>query len=114
MHDAGRLDRGGPATRREFPPGHGVGDGAYTAPMRACYDVIQRPRRLSWTETDTGMRSEVELTDLGDGTTEVITILIDPPEGYANIEGRRGFQTSLDRMVAYTRAAAGCAGIGRT
>lgn len=82
--------------------------------MRACYDVIQRPRRLSWTETDTGMRSEVELTDLGDGTTEVITILIDPPEGYANIEGRRGFQTSLDRMVAYTRAAAGCAGIGRT
>lgn len=83
------------------------GGGAYIAPMRARYDVIERPHRLGWTETENGMRSEVELNDLGDGTTEVVTILIDPPEGFADTEGQRGFETSLDRMVAYTRQAAG-------
>lgn len=75
--------------------------------MRARYDVIDRPHRLSWTENESGMRSEVELNDLGDGTTEVITILIDPPEGFTQAEGLKGFETSLDRMVAYTQLAKG-------
>ncbi|MEZ5374731.1 MAG: SRPBCC domain-containing protein [Microthrixaceae bacterium] len=78
------------------------GGGAHVAPMRAVYDLVEPPSRLGWTEPENGMRTEVQLAELDDGTTEVITTLIDPPPGFESPDARRGFETSLDRMVAYT------------
>lgn len=83
------------------------GDGAYVASTRARYDVVERARRLVWTEVDNGMRSEVELIDLGDGTTDVVTTLIDAPAEFIEADRRRGFESSLDRMMAYTASVAG-------
>lgn len=81
------------------------GGGAYVALMRAVYDVVEPPTRLGWTEPENGMRTIVELVALNDGTTEVVTTLIDPPAGFDTPDARCGFETSLDRMVEYTAQA---------
>lgn len=81
------------------------GGGAHVAPMRAIYDVVEPPTRIGWTEAENGMSTLVELVELDDGRTEVITTLIDPPPGFETPDARRGFETSLDRMVGYTAQA---------
>jgi uncharacterized protein YndB with AHSA1/START domain len=69
--------------------------------MRAVYTDVVRPERLVWTEPEVGMTTTITFTDLGDGTTEVITHQTNVPEAYRAPEARAGFQTSLDRFEAY-------------
>lgn len=83
------------------------GGGAHVAPMRAIYDIVEPPSRLGWTEPANGMKTIVELMALDDGATEVVTTLIDPPVEFDTPDGRRGFETSLTRMVAYTESQSG-------
>ena len=77
-------------------------DGArYT--MRAVYVEVRRPERLVWTEpgVEGGMTTTITFTDLGDGTTEVITHQTNVPAMLASPESQAGFRTSLDRFAAY-------------
>jgi uncharacterized protein YndB with AHSA1/START domain len=69
--------------------------------MRAVYTDVVRPERVVWTEPEVGMTTTITFTDLGDGTTEVITHQTNVPEAYRAPEARAGFQTSLDRFEAY-------------
>jgi uncharacterized protein YndB with AHSA1/START domain len=78
------------------------GDGSeYT--MRAVYVEVRRPERLVWQEpgVEGGMTTTITFTDLGDGTTEVVTHQTNVPAMFATPEGQAGFQTSLDRFAAY-------------
>jgi uncharacterized protein YndB with AHSA1/START domain len=70
-------------------------------PMRAVYTEVERPDRLGWVEPEVGMTTTITFTDLGDGTTEVVTHQANVPEMYMSPEARKGFQTSLDRCEAY-------------
>jgi uncharacterized protein YndB with AHSA1/START domain len=77
-------------------------DGAsYT--MRAVYQEVQRPARLVWTEADVegGMTTTITFSDLGDGQTEVITHQTNVPPAMADLDARRGFETSLRRFADY-------------
>jgi len=71
--------------------------------MRAVYVEVWRPERLVWTEpgVEGGMTTTITFTDLGDGTTEVVTHQTNVPAMFATPEGQAGFQTSLDRFDAY-------------
>jgi uncharacterized protein YndB with AHSA1/START domain len=71
--------------------------------MRAVYVEVQRPERLVWQEpgVEGGMTTTITFTDLGDGTTEVVTHQTNVPAMFATPEGQAGFQTSLDRFAAY-------------
>jgi uncharacterized protein YndB with AHSA1/START domain len=78
------------------------GDGSeYT--MRAVYTEVRRPERLVWQEpgVEGGMTTTITFTDLGDGTTEVVTHQTNVPAMFAVPEAQAGFQTSLDRFAAY-------------
>lgn len=74
--------------------------------MCAVYTEVQRPERLVWQEpgVEGGMTTTITLNDLGDGTTEVITHQTNVPVMFATLEGRAGFETSLDRFAAYVAA----------
>jgi uncharacterized protein YndB with AHSA1/START domain len=81
------------------------GDGSeYT--MRAVYVEVQRPGRLVWQEpgVEGGMTTTITFTDLGDGTTEVVTHQTNVPAMFAAPGAQAGFQTSLDRFAAYVAA----------
>jgi uncharacterized protein YndB with AHSA1/START domain len=81
------------------------GDGSeYT--MRAVYTEVQRPERLVWEEpgVEGGMTTTITFTDLGDGSTEVVTHQTNVPAMFAAPEAQAGFQTSLDRFAAYVAA----------
>lgn len=78
------------------------GGGAHVAPMRAVYDIVEPPRRLGWTEPATGMTTVIDLVEIDETTTDAITTLINPPAGFDTPDGRRGFETSLNRMADYT------------
>jgi uncharacterized protein YndB with AHSA1/START domain len=71
--------------------------------MRAVYVEVRRPERLVWTEPgiEGGMTTTIIFTDLGDGTTEVVTHQANVPAVIATPESRAGFETSLDRFAAY-------------
>ena len=73
--------------------------GEYT--MRAVYTEVERPDRLAWTEPEGGMTTTITFTDLGDGSTEVVTHQTNVPEMFRTPEARKGFLTSLDRCEAY-------------
>jgi uncharacterized protein YndB with AHSA1/START domain len=78
------------------------GDGSeYT--MRAVYVEVRRPERLVWQEpgVEGGMTTTITFTDLGDGTTEVVTHQTNVPAMFATPEGQAGFRTSLDRFAVY-------------
>jgi uncharacterized protein YndB with AHSA1/START domain len=78
------------------------GDGSqYT--MRAVYVEVRRPERLVWQEAgvEGGMTTTITFTDLGDGTTEVVTHQTNVPAMFTAPEARAGFETSLDRFAAY-------------
>ena len=71
--------------------------------MRAVYVEVRRPERIVWQEpgVEGGMTTTITFTDLGDGTTEVVTHQTNVPPMFATPEGQAGFQTSLDRFAAY-------------
>jgi uncharacterized protein YndB with AHSA1/START domain len=69
--------------------------------MRAVYDEIVEPERISWTETTSGMQSLSTFVDLGDGRTEVTIEQRNAPAGFGDAQARAGFSSSLDRFVAY-------------
>jgi uncharacterized protein YndB with AHSA1/START domain len=71
--------------------------------MRAVYVEVRRPERLVWTEpgVEGGMTTTITFTDLGDGTTEVVTHQTNVPATFATPESQAGFKTSLDRFAAY-------------
>jgi uncharacterized protein YndB with AHSA1/START domain len=69
--------------------------------MRATYTEVERPERLAWVDADAGMTTTVTFTDLGDGTTEVVTHQTNVPAMFRSEEAQKGFATSLDRCDAY-------------
>jgi uncharacterized protein YndB with AHSA1/START domain len=72
-------------------------------PMKAVYVEIVEPERIAFTEPDVegGMLTTITFTDLGDGTTEVVTHQTNVPEAYLNAEAQAGMQTSFDKFEAY-------------
>jgi uncharacterized protein YndB with AHSA1/START domain len=81
--------------------------GTYT--MRAVYLEVRRPERLVWREpaVEGGMTTTITLTELADGSTEVVTHQTNVPAMYASAEARAGFQTSLDRFADYVSGLSG-------
>jgi uncharacterized protein YndB with AHSA1/START domain len=75
-------------------------------PMRAVYVDIDRPSLLSWTEEDVegGMMTSITFTDLGDGTTEVVTHQTNVPEMFRSEQAQAGMRTSFDKFDAYLTA----------
>jgi uncharacterized protein YndB with AHSA1/START domain len=74
-----------------------VGDqGSYR--MVATFTEVIPPERLSWVEPGSGMHTTSSLTDLGDGTTEVVIHQRHVPEPMRSPEARAGFLTSLDKL----------------
>lgn len=69
--------------------------------MRAIYEEVDRPSLLSWVEPASGMATAITFTDLGNGSTEVVTRQRNVPEPYRSPEAQAGFATSLDRCAAY-------------
>ena len=81
------------------------GQGSYT--MRAVFDEVVEPERISWTETASGMRTVSTLVDLGDGRTQVVITQSDVPEAYLAPENQQGFLSSLDKLQAHLTHLAG-------
>lgn len=69
--------------------------------MQAVYTEVVPPERLAWTEPAIGMTTTITYTDLGDGTTEVVTHQTNVPEMFRTPEAQEGFLTSFDRFDAY-------------
>jgi uncharacterized protein YndB with AHSA1/START domain len=72
--------------------------------MRAVYEDVAPPQRLVWREPASGMVTTITFTDLGDGTTEVVTHQTNVPAHYRTAEAQAGFATSLNRFGAYVAA----------
>jgi uncharacterized protein YndB with AHSA1/START domain len=66
--------------------------------MVATFTEVVPPARLAWVEPSSGMHTTSELTDLGDGTTEVVIHQRHVPEAMRSPEARAGFLTSLDKL----------------
>jgi uncharacterized protein YndB with AHSA1/START domain len=75
--------------------------------MRAVYQEVDPPARLVWVEADSGMTTTITFTDLGNGTTEVVTHQTSVPARYLSPESRAGFATSLDRYDGYVAGLVG-------
>jgi uncharacterized protein YndB with AHSA1/START domain len=78
-------------------------DGTSRYTMRAVYDEISEPERISWTEVDSGLRSVSTFTDLGEGRTQVTIEQSKVPAAYLTPEARAGFLTSLDKLETHLR-----------
>ncbi len=74
-----------------------VGDGG-SHQLVATFTEVVTPERLAWMEPASGMHTTVSLTDLGDGTTEVVIHQRHVPEPIRSAEARAGFLTSLDKL----------------
>ena len=66
--------------------------------MIATFTEVVAPERLSWVEPATGMHTTSTLTDLDDGSTEVVIRQRHVPEPMRSPEARAGFVTSLDKL----------------
>ena len=66
--------------------------------MRATFTEVLPPERLSWVEPASGMHTTGTLTDLADGSTEVVIHQRHVPEPMRSPEARGGFATSLDKL----------------
>jgi uncharacterized protein YndB with AHSA1/START domain len=74
-----------------------VGDqGSYR--MVATFTEVVAPERLAWVDPASGMHTTSTLTDLGDGTTEVVIHQRHVPEAMRSPDARAGFLTSLDKL----------------
>lgn len=72
--------------------------------MRAVYVDVEMPEFLSWREAESGVLTELTFTDLGDGTTEVVTTQRGLPPQMRTPDARTGWRTALDRCAAYIAA----------
>ncbi|MGY1747073.1 SRPBCC family protein [Blastococcus sp. SYSU D00695] len=77
-----------------------VGD-AGSHHMRATFTEVAAPERLAWVETGSGMHTTGTLTDLGDGTTEVVISQRHVPAAMRSPEAQAGFLSSLDELAAH-------------
>lgn len=66
--------------------------------MVATYTEVVPPERISWVEATSGMHTTSTLTDLGDGSTEVVIHQRHVPEPMRRPESREGFLSSLDEL----------------
>lgn len=66
--------------------------------MVATFTEVLAPERLAWVEPASGMHTTSTLTDLGDGSTEVVIHQRCVPEANRSPEARAGFITSLDKL----------------
>lgn len=71
--------------------------------MTATFVEVVEPERIVWTEAgvEGGMLTTVTFTDLGHGTTEVVTHQTNLPEMYLSPEAQAGLASSFDRFAAY-------------
>ena len=70
----------------------------YRHRMVATFTDVVPPQRLAWLEPASGLHTTSTLTDLGDGTTEVVIHQRHVPEPMRSPEARAGFLTSLDKL----------------
>lgn len=66
--------------------------------MTASFTEVLAPERFSWIEPASGMHTTSTLTDLGDGSTEVVIHQRHVPEPMRSPEARAGFLSSLDKF----------------
>ncbi len=66
--------------------------------MTATFTEVVPPERLAWLEPASGMHTTSTLTDLGDGSTELVIHQRHVPEPMRSPEARAGFLTSLDEL----------------
>ena len=66
--------------------------------MVATFTEVLPPERLAWIEPTNGIHTTSTLTDLGDGSTEVVIHQRHVPEPMRSPEARTGFGTSLDKL----------------
>ena len=71
--------------------------------MTATFVAVEPPEKIVWTEAgvEGGILTTVTFTDLGDGTTEVVTHQTNLPEMYMSPEAQAGLTSSFDRFAAY-------------
>jgi uncharacterized protein YndB with AHSA1/START domain len=71
--------------------------------MSAVFVEFTPPERLSWTEPDVeaSMLTTITFHDLGNGTTEAVTVQTNVPAMYLTDEAQAGMQTSFDKFDAY-------------
>jgi uncharacterized protein YndB with AHSA1/START domain len=71
--------------------------------MSAVFVEVTPPERLSWTEPDVedSMLTTITFHDLGNGTTEAVTVQTNVPAMYLTDEAQAGMQTSFDKFDAY-------------
>ncbi len=81
-------------------------DSGATHTMRAVYVDVDPPRFVSWRDLGSGALTEITLTDLGDGTTEVVTTQRGLPPQMRTPQARAGWGTALDRAARYIAALA--------
>lgn len=67
-------------------------------PMIATFSEVVPPQRLSWVEPVSGLQTTNTLTDLGDGSTELVIHQRHVPEPLRSSQARAGFLTSLDKL----------------
>ena len=72
-------------------------------PGAGVYVEIDPPAKLVWSETGfaEGMTNTLTFTELGSDRTEVVIHQRNVPAMYRSPEALAGFETSLDRFVAY-------------
>lgn len=75
--------------------------------MVATYTEVVPPERVSWVEPASGMHTTSTLTDLGDGSTEVVIHQRHVPEPMRRPESRAGFLSSLDELERHLTTLAG-------
>ncbi len=66
--------------------------------MVAEFTEVVPLERLAWVEPASGVHTTGTLTDLGDGSTEVVIHQRHVPEAMRTGEARAGFLTSLDKL----------------
>jgi uncharacterized protein YndB with AHSA1/START domain len=66
--------------------------------MIATFTEVVPPERLAWVEPASGVHTTGTLTDLGNGSTEVVIHQRHVPEPMRSPEARAGFLTSLDKL----------------
>jgi uncharacterized protein YndB with AHSA1/START domain len=72
------------------------GEGSHR--MVATFTEVDPPERLAWVEPASGLHTTGTLTDLGDGSTELVITQRNVPEPMRSAEARAGFLSSLDEL----------------
>jgi uncharacterized protein YndB with AHSA1/START domain len=66
--------------------------------MIATFSEVVLPERLSWVEPASGVHTTGTLSDLSDGSTELVIHQRHVPEAMRSPEASAGFLTSLDKL----------------